>query len=226
VSSILALGAGGAMAADLTPQPAAAPAGFNWTGFYIGVHGGLAAGDSKFNVSSDIPFFNDDYKFNDRGGFGGAQVGYNYQFATNWVAGVEADISAGDISSSGTSDLGIITVDRESKVDWSGTIRGRLGFAWDNALFYGTGGGAYGHVKSSETINIFGTPIDGYDADRTQWGWTAGAGVEYGLTQNITFKAEYLYVDLGSSTLGSNPDTSVDVETRFHSLDVGLNAKF
>ena len=76
--------------------------------------------------------------------------------------------------------------------DWLATVRGRAGYAWDRVLFYGTGGAAFGDLQAAAGVLPFNST--------TQVGWTAGAGVEFAFTPNLTGKVEYLYVDLGSQS--------------------------
>lgn len=237
--SALALGIVGAQAADLTYEPAPvveAPAAFNWTGFYIGVHGGAAVGDFKYPVSASLGDTNigGELKQDASGGFGGVQVGYNWQFNPNWVLGVEADIAAssyqGKISGNVGNNFGNINFEAGTEVEWFGTVRGRIGYAMDNVLLYGTGGLAYGDVKSSISGSLGGPGINESTSD-TEYGWTIGGGLEYGITKNITFKTEYLYVDLGSKTLldinsGEGQFVKIDADTKFHTLKAGLNYKF
>ena len=246
LASVLALGVAGAHAADLAyePVPVVVAPVFNWTGFYIGVHGGIGGGNLDSSFRS--PVFTDeagtfqygsDWSDNAFGAFGGAQVGYNYQSGPNWVIGAEADIAASGISAK--HDANFIDIEdgvtfddgsfrSEAKVDWFGTIRGRIGYSWDNLLLYGTGGAAYGNVKvsaqDSEGFNFF-------SKSDTQWGWTAGAGFEYGITPNITLKTEYLYVDLGNvdvNNIDFAPDGfgSATFDAKFHTVKAGLNYKF
>jgi outer membrane immunogenic protein len=240
MASVLALGAFGANAADLTVEPAPiAPVAeaFNWTGFYVGVHGGIGAGDFDHHLSiSEVggPGYEDigTVTTDAGGGFGGAQVGYNYEFSNHVVLGAEADIAAaaidGKVSFDG-SDFIPVNIEAGTSVDWFGTVRARLGYAFDNVLVYGTGGFAYGDVKTTLNGNLDGQGFD-YSYSDTQTGWTVGAGVEYGITKNITLKAEYLYVDLGSSTIteqvSEDTNFNVDVDTAFHTLKAGLNYKF
>jgi outer membrane immunogenic protein len=229
--SALLLGLASAQAADLTYEPAPSldtPAAFNWSGFYLGVHGGIGGGtfDGSFRYETEVGTMG--YGVSDRafGAFGGAQIGYNYQFAPNWVAGVEADFAASGIKAEHTEgypDDGY-SYTYATQIDWFGTLRGRLGYAFDNVLFYGTGGAAYGKVTYSDG----GTYDPSREVSETNWGWTAGAGFEYGITQNITLKTEYLYVDLGSleATSFAIPDDRMGVDTAFHTLKAGLNYKF
>jgi outer membrane immunogenic protein len=116
--------------------------------------------------------------------------------------------------------------------------RGRLGFlATPNLLLYGTGGFAYGQVKSSATL-VFTPPIDGTyfgSTSETKYGWTAGAGAEYAFGNNWSAKIEYLYVDLGTATVRefdprNNPISvsSVDYQFRhrYQTVRFGLNYSF
>jgi len=232
MASTLALGIAGGQAADLSVEPVPvveAPAAFNWTGFYIGVHGGIGGGDFDTSFVNDAGDYAIDWSDNAFGAFGGVQVGYSYQFAPNWVAGVEADLAASGISASYDERQGDFSYGLETKIDWFGTLRGRIGYAWDNLLVYGTGGAAYGDVKATGYKSD--EPDNGYSISDTKWGWTAGAGVEYGVTQNITLKTEYLYVDLGSIGFdGYNvlPESTghTSVDAAFHTLKAGLNYKF
>jgi len=232
MASVLALGVVGAHAADLTyePAPVAAPVAFNWTGFYIGVHGGIGGGnfDSSLGFDDDGTYW-DNFSDNAFGAFGGAQIGYNYQFSPNWVAGVEADIAASSIKAKHDENYNGGDFDNaEGHVDWFGTLRARIGYAMDNVLFYGTGGAAYGEVKMSGSYGNGGDTYESFSTSSTQWGWTIGAGVEYGITHNVTLKAEYLYVDLGS--INSNVDFDgydhASLDAKFHTLKAGLNYKF
>ncbi len=163
-----------AFAADMPsrgPVYKAAPAAtlFNWTGFYIGAHGGYGWGD--FGGASP------------EGGFGGGQIGVNYQFAPNWVWGVEADVSG-----SGVKDdfLGASV-----KTDVFGTARLRLGYTVDRTMIYGTGGLAWADTKLNDGL---------VSNSQTNFGWTIGGGLEYAFAPNWTAKVEYLYADYGRDT--------------------------
>lgn len=145
---------------------------------------------------------------NPSGVIGGFTAGYNYQFQPNAVLGFETDIafSNADDSHSG----------RNFESDYIGTLRARLGYSVGNVMFYGTGGAAYG--KGELTAG-------GLTGEETQWGWTIGAGVEAMLTQNVSAKFEYLYVDLGNkryATIGG----PVNVDYTTNLLRGGVNYKF
>ncbi|MDF2995272.1 MAG: porin [Xanthobacteraceae bacterium] len=186
------------------------------------------------------------------GFFGGGQIGYNYQFENSWVVGVEADFQWSGIEGelSGNANLfeddellGGVNFSAGSEVEWFGTIRARLGYAWDRVFLYGTGGAAYGKVKSHGSFTIFNGEGDeesiSASKSDTNWGWTIGAGLEYAITDHWTFKTEYLYVDLGKQNLFKAQDegqigdnnylvvgAKIDVETQFHTIKAGLNYKW
>lgn len=162
---------------------------------------------------------------------GGALIGYNWQH-NSFVLGIEADINHAGFGKDQTRDIsdelnelgGLLgdpgaddeelyaTADTSFGADWFATLRGRAGFAADNFLIYGTGGFAYGKLESSVKIDATELEDDDPDSNRyytgstdaTNWGWTVGAGMEYGV-DNWSLGIEYLYVDLGSA------DWSVDL---------------
>ncbi len=194
-----------AMAADLARTPAypakaplttSAPV-FSWTGFYIGANTGYAWGSGTGAA--------DAYGVNPDGWLGGGQVGYNFQFQNNVLVGLEADVDAANISGSN----GPVS----SKVDYFGTVRARLGYAFDHVLPYVTGGLAWANNKVT---------ANGLSQSNTSTGWAAGAGVEYALTNNWTARAEYLYLDLGKSGFQSVGDSGVTAST----ARLGVNYKF
>jgi outer membrane immunogenic protein len=133
----------------------------------------------------------------------------------SWVWGLEGDLDWARIhGSSGP----IAGVNYDSYLHWLGTVRGRVGFAFDRFMPYFTGGLAVGDVKGA----ITNPPVTILSGTNTQAGWTLGGGVEYAFTPSLSGKAEYLYVDLGSST--PIPGDSVDLKT--HVVRGGLNWRF
>jgi outer membrane immunogenic protein len=206
-----------AAAADLpsrgyAPAPVYAAPMFTWTGFYIGVNAGYGGDKNTYSING----FGNIASITSGGFIGGGQIGYNYQFlGTSIVAGLEADLQATNIEGKVT----ILGLGLGTKLDYLGTVRARLGYAFlPNALFYVTGGLAYGNVKTNvANIISFGG---------TNTGWTAGAGIEYALTQNWSLKTEYLYVDLGKKTNLLFPGLSVGVKNTEHIVRAGLNYRF
>ena len=173
----------------------------------------LYGGTKTFDVSS-------------KGVLGGGQFGYNWQASTNAVLGFEADIQGSNIKGNGncivTCGAGVVTVlslsafpvvfssDNVSHdIDWFGTVRGRLGYAAGPSLFYVTGGLAYGDVKRTGNVVGITTTLGGGHVQQLrrvatpQYGqdcWTTSAAVcESKIASNWSVKAEYLYVDLGST---------------------------
>jgi outer membrane immunogenic protein len=187
-----------ALAADMATRgpvykaPAAAPL-FNWTGFYVGAHGGYGWGDAS--------------GFDTTGWFGGGQLGVNYQFAPNWVWGVEADLSGSSIDDS--------VAGQAFKTDMLGTARLRLGYTVDRVMFYGTGGLAW--ARSKATL----APITDKS---TNVGWALGAGIEYAFAPNWTAKIEYIHADYGNDDYALAPTQRIDLTT--DTVKVGVNYLF
>jgi outer membrane immunogenic protein len=208
LTSVVALAS--ANAADIFRGPAEggfkdAPfVGVNWSGLYAGVNGGAAWTPSR-----------SDDDVNPSGGFGGGQIGYNWQgmWHPNLVLGIEADIQGGDISDTKLFNVGAV----RSELEFFGTVRGRLGYAYGPALIYGTGGFAYGSVRNS---------FPGFSQSDTQTGWVAGGGVEYKLAPNWSAKVEYQFLSLDArdsnvGTLGSNEGNNDRSEV--HTVRFGVN---
>ncbi|KZD20785.1 outer membrane protein [Tardiphaga robiniae] len=166
---------------------------YNWTGFYIGVNAGVGIGRDRTTHNLN----NDSLYISPQGGFGGGQIGYNWQgdsLLGPIVYGLEADIQGAGLSGGGASVSPGVTYGQKS--DWFGTVRGRVGLATGPVLSYFTGGFAYGNIKS--TITEGG--VTAFSENRTATGWTIGSGVEAALGGNWTGKIEYLYLNLGNKT--------------------------
>ncbi len=199
VASIAAVWAASAQAADL-PYGSRAPYtvnqplnAYSWAGPYLGGNLGYAWGSVDNNPTKPSGFE------------GGAQAGYNWQTGP-WVFGVE-----GDIEATGAADT---FAPWKFSNPWFGTVRGRGGYAFDNILFYGTAGLAFGELRG-ETF--------GLSESHTNLGWTAGVGAEFGLTQNWSAKVEYLYVDLANSNYTI---TGLSNGYRFGTVRAGVNYHF
>ena len=194
-----ALGADMAVKAPLYKAPMAVP--YSWTGWYIGANAGYGVGQGQGRyafgpVAPGIETFN----ATPGGGFGGGQVGYNYQI-NSIVLGIESDIQGAGISDTRTcllSCVGGTSAVIDQKLKWFGTTRARLGWATGPVLTYVTAGAAYGETETGVTTTLGGTTSSSITS-ATKSGWTWGTGVEAALGGNWTAKAEYLYVDLGSS---------------------------
>jgi outer membrane immunogenic protein len=231
LSAALALvGISSASAADLAPRPyTKAPvlveeAVYNWTGFYAGLNlgwGSIHDRGDPFCVTpagvlngvgcdtTNVPGAH----IRGSGILGGGQIGYNWQ-AGHLVYGLEADIQGTDIKGSlnilgpfntvGGGNSGPASFTADEKLSWLGTVRGRVGYAWDRVLLYGTGGLAYGEVKVDQNT-IFPGLIYPSSASSTRTGWVAGGGIEWAFSGNWSAKAEGLYYDLGNISTSGGP---------------------
>jgi outer membrane immunogenic protein len=232
---------------------------FSWIGFYAGANigygwGRAASSLSLSNPHSDanlIPYAVANSDVEKAGGvIGGGQLGYNWQVLPHGIVGLETDWQgAGQRSNQaaftnllpvGPGSNTSVVMNNSSSILWFGTVRGRIGYAWDSLLIYGTGGLAYGDVKLAGTVNealIYnGFPFGGastFSVSKLNAGWTVGAGVEGALTNSWTWKIEYLYLDLGSiaaSQTGPVPvfNETIAAQARFtdNILRVGFNFRF
>ena len=260
--------AGPVFAADMAvkARPRAAPAVvYNWTGGYVGGNVGGVVNDTRDDVFPSgcfltsvtcglgpvaNPIRSDSNRLNQAAFTGGAQAGYNWQM-NRWVLGVEGDINYNGINDGVTVArpmvaplAGTMLHSESDKLQWFGTVRGRAGVtATPNLLLYATGGLAFGQVKSASAVAFTITP-DTYagSLDQTRFGWTVGGGGEWMFAQNWSFKAEYLYVDLGKASYtdgcvntavcGSPPQVApgasyqTDLRVREHVARVGVNYHF
>ena len=111
-------------------------------------------------------------------------------------------------------------------VDWTSTVTGRAGVAFDRVLVYGKGGVAFADDKSGFT-DTFG---NGANTTSMRTGWTAGAGLEYGLTRNWSARVEYDYLGFGSQTLNfstpTTPSYSSSATLGVQEVKAGLNFRF
>lgn len=228
---------------------------FSWTGFYLGGNAGYGWGhaDTDFDPRPDpVTFFdlNPSTLEPDPAGFiGGGQAGYNYQFNKWFVVGLETDFQGADIEDHDTrSPIIDITgapagnpgsfLAAHERMQWLGTVRGRVGIApICRLLIYGTGGFAYGNIDYSANTNFnngFTYPVD---FTETKTGWAAGGGLEYAINNHWTVRAEYLHYDLGDASrtqnqlLGGVPQgppffVHYNFETEGNIVRGGLNFKF
>jgi outer membrane immunogenic protein len=156
-----------------------------WTGFYAGVNAGYGWATFDNGVGTDKM----------KGFVGGGQLGYNWQISS-FVLGVEGDLQYSAQKRTETAVIGGVTFTGEEKVPWFGTARGRLGYAFDSVMIYATGGAAWSNFKAS--ISALGLTAS---TDTTKMGWTAGGGVEWMILPRWSVKAEYLYIDSGTTSL-------------------------
>lgn len=217
--SFLGLGTASGLAADLaarpyTKAPAVVSAAYNWTGFYIGVMGGYGWSDSVtiagFTTGTDEI----------TGGFVGGTIGYNWQGASPFVFGLEADGAWSDISYSETA----AGTTFEDEIRSFGSVTGRLGYAVDTALFYVKGGYAWADNRMSVTNNVLGTL---FSESNFHSGWTVGGGLEYAFAPNWSGKVEYMYASYQDETyLGALVAPGVGVGFDVHTVKGGINYRF
>ena len=230
-AALVSLIAAPALAADLPRKapvvaPVAAPV-WNWTGFYVGAHGGGVWG--RANITHSTVFapaglaFPEDAaavtaasspSLKPNGFLAGVHAGYNWQNG-NFVWGLEGDVSYFRLraSSAGTfpfpstlagGALGpptlTFTANTSFSTDWLVTFRPRLGITAGNALLYVTGGLAVTNEKVSQTSGVLNAATLVSSIDTTRLGWTVGGGIEYMFSPNWTVRAEYLHLDFGTAT--------------------------
>lgn len=227
----------------------------SWTGAYAGLNAGYSFdGGGDVNTSGQVAINDATVAAGARpartsldadGFLAGAQIGYNWQMS-HWVFGVEADIQALDHEDTQTivtnrpvaPFAGVRNNTFSQELEYLGTVRARLGYAFDRSMVYATGGLAYGGVKAS--ANFFG-PQPGNarqfsgDSDETEVGYTVGGGIEHAFSAHWTGKFEYLYYDLddtkvavniipGSGGVGTGYNSKFDNDG--HLVRLGINYKF
>jgi outer membrane immunogenic protein len=229
IAAALAFVAGGqALAADLPPAtlpprapatyvPVAAPV-YNWGGVYVGINGGWGFGSSNWTAGGGCVGACSTGSFSTDGGLIGGTIGANFQTG-QLVFGIEADADWSDINGSSAA-TNAVCPSCQTRNDWLGTVRGRIGYAFDRVLFFGSGGGAFGDVKAAAPG--FGSQ------DSTEFGWTAGAGLEYAFSDSLTAKIEYLFVDLENASCTTVCGGGFPVAVSFNSniVRAGINYKF
>jgi outer membrane immunogenic protein len=209
-----------ASAADLPVKaPPPAPVYYNWTGFYLGVN----LGGSWGHQCADVFINGTDQGsacVHPDGVIGGGQIGYNWQFAPwfGWgngtVLGIEADFQGSDQRTDHNFGVLLPAVVTTSgtftdRLEWFGTVRGRVGIAYDRFLPYFTGGWAYGNRTFDGTVSttVPAVATASFSNSNTLSGWTVGGGFEWAFWRNWTAKFEYLYIDFGNN--GSNLNGAV-----------------
>jgi outer membrane immunogenic protein len=264
VASILIAGSVHGFAADMAPRYSKAPVApvetWNWGGFYIGgnVGGAWERGSSSTNFISlgTTPLADatnpQSNSLNSSALIGGIHGGYNWQAAA-WVFGLEADWDWTNTKngfcrqtdafslSCADNNRGFLTLNE--KTEWLGSARGRVGYAWDRFMIYGTGGAAWGKIDTSINANCLvggcgfsSLPLNGTaNFSTTKTGWVAGAGIEAMLTANWIVRAEYLHYDLGSINYtaifpaSAGPGTQSATWSRsfqYETVRAGLSYKF
>jgi outer membrane immunogenic protein len=241
-TALVTLSASAAYAADLPSHQAAPPAivtaapVFTWSGFYAGVNAGYGFADATARGGTFLGALGVGVEAD--GFIGGAQVGYNAQLG-GLVLGAEADIQYSDLKASqafvatlpGTTLAGAGTA--EAELEYFGTVRARLGYAFGSVMPYVTGGIIYGDVKGvvagSVTGTFNGVPIalnNAVSRSETFLNWVVGAGVEFAMTPNLSLKGEYLYSQVDDEISFGDLGIAGQGDLELHIVRAGLNFRF
>jgi outer membrane immunogenic protein len=213
----------------------------NWSGLYIGLNGGYGWGDTDVQHPTEFDggaIFNyRSFQSDDEGWLGGGQVGYNFQRG-QFIFGAEADLQGTDIHThkifrrSIFEDAGSsFNTVAEAELETFGTVRGRLGYAFNEVfMLYATGGYAWGDVESKLSFpNADGTPNPFHDKDGdTTDGFAVGGGAEWMLARNFTARIEYMHLELDDDKrfLIAGDTYKWDEEIQVDLIRVGINYKF
>lgn len=240
----LALSAGAASAADLPLKapPLVAPI-FDWTGFYTGGHAGCSNGCShddpvlpfppttstgNQDLFASLTVGNVNLSGSSLKGFiGGVHAGYNYQLPNRFVVGFEGDVDYTDMqaNASGLNPVTVLAGQAVFRTTWQGSLRGRVGYAFDRLLVFGTGGLAIADGKLSALGTLNGVPLPNTSSSNTHVGWTAGGGLEYAFTQQWLGRVEARYTDFQSETY-AGPIRPISVKWDQVSVSLGVSYKF
>jgi outer membrane immunogenic protein len=226
-SALVCFAGGSALAADLPNQKAPPvympppPPVFSWSGLYIGAQVGYQWGTSNANLYTPGGAYVESLPTSSNGVVGGGHLGYNLQ-VSQFVFGIEGDVEG--TSASGSNYGSPLLSSYTTRENIEGSVRGRIGYAWDRVLIYGTGGVAFGDFQDAYT------GPGGYDSLSTgRVGWTAGGGIEYAVTNNWSIRAEYRYTDFGhfNDYLASSlPGDTVGRHVTDNRAEVGFSYKF
>jgi outer membrane immunogenic protein len=224
-----------ASAADLAARAPVLPS-FTWTSCFLGAHAG--GGWGRKDITDPVALVEESNAFltpatgvttaqvNPSGAVIGAQFGCDYQFAPNWVAGVEG--SASGATMKGNTTVYLVDVGDTARVtartDFLASVTGRLGYAADHWLYYVRGGAAWAGDKYTVVGNGFG--FEGLDA---RGGWTVGAGIEWAFSRNWSARLEYDYYGLGTRTIQMTDSINllgpapIDVKQSVQTVKLGVN---
>jgi outer membrane immunogenic protein len=218
---------GSARAADLpvkAPPNVAVASVYNWTGFYIGGHGGFGWGRKEWTDLAGPPFDAGSHRVD--GAVAGGQVGFNYQTGP-WVLGVEGQFSWANLDGNHLNPLDLAD-SLTTRVRWMSSVAARIGYAFERTLVYVKGGGAWAR-DHHETIDLGVLERTG---GATRSGWLVGGGLEYGIGGGWSAKVEYNFMDFGRRTITMSPvdpagDADLfDIDQHIHTVIFGLNYRF
>jgi outer membrane immunogenic protein len=232
VASVPALAADIAAKAPIYKAPAPVP--FVWTGCYVGGNVGGGWAHTAYRINDPTQGVINGSSLGSNNGsdvVGGGQVGCDYQTG-NWVFGAQAMFDAANIRGSHNDPINAFPLAWTSKISWLATATGRVGYTVSpQALLYLKGGAAWLRTHDDRTGPFFGSTLSYNTPDRSDFGWTVGAGFEYLLTRNWSLFAEYNYIDVGTNRVKytRNTDDSpffFDTSRQVHMATVGANFRF
>ena len=189
------------------------PPAFTWTGAYLGVNAGLGI-DAFTNGSQRL------FGSRPMGGLYGFTGGYNYQQG-KLVVGGEGDFAFGHVADSASPTLGGINAVSTGVIENFFSVRGRVGYAMDRLLIFGTGGYAGAGVRGAVAGGTYAL-----DQTRVANGWTLGLGMEYAITPHFSAKAEYLYASMGNNNYFNGTPGYVSSGVNLNILRAGVNYHF
>lgn len=210
-----------AYAAEREQQPSR-PSAFDWSGLYAGGHVGYGFSNSRNTLADPLPVSGSDGSSR---GVGGVQVGYNVVLPSRLMLGIEADATipyffeTDDVMWSRAATSGNTLTEH---LDYIATLRGRVGYAFDNTLIYATGGHAWSQSRFIESPGVV-TDDDKRLAPRT--GWTVGAGIERALDADWSARFEYAYDKFSRSSVTMPSGVTATSDLDVHLFRVGLNRK-
>jgi len=200
----IAMFAGAAQAADLSPRPYTkappmAPPVYDWTGLYIGLNGGGGSSHeclTIFSVAGAAVTPNSEGCHDATGGLVGGQIGYRWRFV-DWIFGLEAQGDWADLTGSTPSLTAVVPYINQTKIDAIGLFTFQAGYAWNNLLLYVKGGAAVTDNKYSSFFTA--TNVVFNQANETRWGGAVGAGAEFGFARNWSVGIEYDHLFMGTN---------------------------
>jgi len=227
-AAALSLVTASAFGADLEVSPIVSTPHFWWTGCYVGGHGGGGWGQKGLTdtagivtgftgvTSTNVPI---------SGYTVGGQIGCDYQFASNWVLGIEGAAANANIGGNTTVAVPGDNATFKEATDFLTSATARVGYSWDRWLLYAKGGAAwagdhYSAVDANATYDFEGFEM--------RFGWTAGAGVEWALWNDWSLKLEYDYYGFGTRSVTfidqiSTTAGPMDIKQSIQVVKLGLN---
>lgn len=236
VLSCTLLFSGSALAADISVKAPVPVAPYSWTGFYVGAHVGAGWSDTDWvhehcncpggaNMGEPGQFLT---TATGNAFLGGAQAGYDHQYAPNWLIGFEGQLSWTGIDGEGawTGNNGDPHT-ASFNVNWVATFGPRLGYIFDRGLVYIKGGVALANIDYDHThLMQADSTLHAVSGSNTKTGWSIGGGIEHVVWRQFTAKVEYNFIDLGSKNVTLTKCCTFNVDQQIHVVKAGINYRF